>query len=71
MNISAMLSKLKVTKEVMKLSNNIEVHTYILSLYMYIQYTLYNDYAGILQYPLSSPLVDWHLVYVVSTRSMP
>ena len=26
---------------------------------------LYDDYADILEYPVSSPLVDWQLVYVV------
>ena len=39
----------------------------------YIQHKLlvkYNDYAGILKYPLFSPLVDRQLVCVVSTWSM-
>ena len=67
MHISAMLRAFKVIEEVMKLLNDIEVHTYVFYLINYV----YNDCAGILEYPLSSPLVDWLLVYVVSTRSMP
>ena len=43
-------------------------------MYIYYHYTynihsycslLYNDYdAGILEYPIYSPLVDWQLVYI-------
>ena len=55
----------------MKLLNNIEVHTYIFYHYTYkLIYVLYDDNAGILEYPVSSPLVDWQLVYVVLTQSM-
>ena len=55
MNISAMLSMLKVTEEAMKLLNDIEVHSYIRisSLYIHticIASLLYNDYASI-HYP--------------------
>ena len=32
---------------------------------------LYDDYAGILEYSVPSPQVDWQLVYVVFTQSMP
>ena len=39
MNISALLSALKVIDEVMKLLNDVEVHTYIRILSLYIQYT--------------------------------
>ena len=39
MNISASLSALKVINEVMKLLNDIEVHTYVYYHYTYIQYT--------------------------------
>ena len=47
----------------MNLLNNTKVHTYIYY-YVYIQYALlvyfmYNDYAGILEYLVSSPLVHW------------
>ena len=38
-NISALLSALKVINEVMKLLNDIKVHTYIRILSLYIQYT--------------------------------
>ena len=38
---------------------------------IYIASLLYNDYARNLEYPLSSPLVDWQLVYVVSTGLIP
>ena len=69
-----MLSALKVINEVMKLLNNIEVHMYIYCIIIIhticIASLLYNDYAGILEYPVSLPLVDWQLVYVVSTQSM-
>ena len=47
MNVSIMLSTLKVIDEVMKLLNNIEVHT------IYIASLLYDDYTGILEYPVS------------------
>ena len=43
---------------------NIIIHT------ICIASLLYNDYAGILEYPLSLPLVDWQLVHVVFTGSM-
>ena len=43
---------------------NIIIHT------ICIASLLYNNYAGILEYPLSSPLVDWQLVHVVFTGSM-
>ena len=66
MNISTMLSPslsvLKVIDEVMKLLNDIEVHirTSIIIIHtIYIANLLYDDYAGILEYPVSSPLVDW------------
>ena len=65
MNICTLLSALKVIDEVMKLLNDIEVHT------INIASLLYDDYAGILEYPVSSALVDWQLVYVVFTQSMP
>ena len=29
-----------------------------------------DDYAGILEYPVSSPLVDWQLVYVCSVHTI-
>ena len=47
MNISTSLSALKVIDEVMKLLNDIEVHTYIYYP-LYIASLLYDDYAGIL-----------------------
>ena len=66
-----MLSMLKVIEEMMKLLNDTEVHTYIIILHtIYVSSLLYNDYARILEYPVSSPLVVWLLVYVVSTQSM-
>ena len=34
---------------------------------IFIASLLYNDYADILEYPVSTLLVDWQLVYVVST----
>ena len=37
---------------------------------LYIANLLHDDYAGILEYPISLPLVDWQLVYVVFTQSM-
>ena len=75
MNINAMLSALKVIEEVMKLLNIIEVHTYVCTYIVIIHKIciaslLCNNYAGILEY-LSLSLVDWQLVYVVSTGSMP
>ena len=42
------------------------IHT----IYLYIASPLYNDHGGILEYPVSSPLIDWQLVYVVSTQLM-
>ena len=43
-------------------------------LFLYIQYAiaslLYNDYAGILEYPVSLPLVDWHLVWLCSVYTI-
>ena len=69
-----MLNVLKVINEAMKLLLDIEVRTYIIIIIIhtiYIASLLYNDYAGIFEYPVSSPLVDWKLVYVVSTQSMP
>ena len=65
-----MLCALKVIKEVMKLLNDTEVHMYITHT-ICIASVLYNDYAGILEYSLTLPLVDWQLVYVVSTEMMP
>ena len=61
MNISALLNMLKVIDEVMKLLNNIdhEVNT------INIASLLYDDYAGILEYPVSSAIVDWQLIYVM------
>ena len=63
MNISASLNALKMIDEVMKLLNDIEVHyirTYIIIIHtIYKANLLYDDYAGILEYPVSSPLVDW------------
>ena len=73
MSISAMLRALKVIEEVMKLINNFEVHMYR---YYHNIHTicivspLYNDYAGILEYPVSPPLIDWQLVYVVSVHTI-
>ena len=58
MNISALLSTLKVNNEVMKLLKDFKVHTYIIHT-IYIANLLYDNYAGILDYPVSSPLVDW------------
>ena len=43
------------------------IHT---SCTIYIAYLLYDDYAGILEYPVSLALVYWQLVYVVSTQLM-
>ena len=79
-----MPSALKVIKGVMKLLNvhtyictyiviHTYIHTYVHILSLYTQYALLvyciaNDFA---EYPLSSPLVDWQLVYLVSTGSMP
>ena len=72
MNISALLSALKVIDEVMKLLNDIEVRMYIIIIHtIYISNLLYDDYAGILEYSVSSAIVDWQLVYVVFTQSMP
>ena len=79
MKISTMLSTclgaIKVIDEVMKLLNNIEVHTCIYyhtyNIHSYVVYYSHDDYAGILEYPVFSPVVDWKLVYVVSTQSMP
>ena len=48
LNISTMLSVLKVIEEVMKLLNNIEVHTYIHILSLYIQYALLVYYKMIM-----------------------
>ena len=62
MNISTSLSALKVINEVIKLLNDNEVHThvYIITIHtIYRANPLYDDYAGILEYPVSSPLVDW------------
>ena len=58
MNISTMLGTLKVIDEVMKLLNDIEVQyirTYIIIIHTcttYIASPLYDDYAGILEYPV-------------------
>ena len=62
-----MLSALQVIDEVMKLLNNIEVHTINIASLLH----LYDDYAGILEYPVSLPLADWQLVCVVFTQLMP
>ena len=72
-NISAMLSTLKVIEGVMKLINDIfrYIRTYVVNLHTICTASLlYNDYAGILEYPLFSPLADWQLVYVVSIGSI-
>ena len=70
-----MLSVLKVIEEVMTLLNDmryIYVLMYIIILHtIYTASLLYNDYSLILEYPVSFPLVDWQLVYVVPTQSMP
>ena len=72
MYISTLLSALKVINEVMKLLNDIEEYTSVYYHYTYIMYTAnHADYAGILEYPVPSALVDWQLVYVVSTQLMP
>ena len=40
--------------------------TYIIIIHtIYIASLLYKDYAGILEYPVSLPLVDWQVVYVL------
>ena len=44
--------------------NVIIIHT------IYVASLLYNDYAGILEYPVSLPIVDWHLVYVCSVHTI-
>ena len=54
---------LKVIDKVMELLNDIEVHTdvyyhYTYSIRWYIANLLYDHYAGILEYPVSLPLVD-------------
>ena len=56
MNISTLLSALKVIDVVMKLLNDIEVHTYVYYHYTYNMHInlLYDEYAGILEYPVSS-----------------
>ena len=38
---------------------DIEVHMYLIIIHTIYICSLYNDYASILEYPLSSPLVDW------------
>ena len=61
MNISISLSVLKVIDKGMKLLKDIKVHMYVCYHYTYniIVNLLYDDYAGILEYPVSLPLVDW------------
>ena len=75
MNISTMLSVLKVIKEVMKLLNEIEVHTYVYVHYHYthtifIAILLCSDYAGILEYPVSLPLAYQQLVYLCNVHTI-
>ena len=70
MNISALLSALKVIDEVMKLLNNIEVHTYVYYHYTKLQYLLHDDYTGILKYPVSSPLVDQLVIGLCSVHTI-
>ena len=53
MNISAMLSVLKVTEEVMKLLNDTEVHTYVYHHYTYVLYALLVYYIMIMPVFLS------------------
>ena len=48
LNISTMLSVLKVIEEVIKFLNDIEVHTYIHILSLYIQYALLVYYKMIM-----------------------
>ena len=45
-----------------------QVHMYIIIHITLLGYLLYNNYAGIIEYPLY--LADWQLVYVVSTQSV-
>ena len=41
------------------------IRTYIIIIHtIHIANLLYDDYADILEYPVSLPLVDWQLVYV-------
>ena len=77
MNINTSLSGLKVINEMMKLLNNIEVYTVIVirmcSIIMHTTYMdtlLYDNYAGILEYPISTPIVEWQVVYVAFTQLM-
>ena len=58
-----MLSALKVIEGVMKLLNDVEVHTNAYYCHythnMHFASVLYNDYARILEYSLSLPPVNW------------
>ena len=66
--LCTMLSAFKVSDEVVK------QYLWYIQMYIIIIHTIcvaslfHNDYAGILVF---LPLIDWQLVYVVSTQSMP
>ena len=59
MNIIALLSALKVINKGDQWSDEIVKQYWGTYIRIYIANPLYDGYAGILQYPVSSPLVDW------------
>ena len=72
MNISTILSALKVIEKMLKFLNDIELHMHVYYHYTYNMHgsLLCNDNTGIHEYSPPSPLVNWHLVYVVSIGLM-